>query len=156
MFCNAKRIVDFAVCNAKTPTLAVFLVMLFSLQFALYSLRSRHSFSFVSACRFRHGPVCSQRAIRGGSKRRIEIVTTAKVTSLTLVRFPRNSTSVHFESSNTESALWETNSRAGDFEAVRKVQGRRIGGNDEKRRIAALTRIMRCRTREGNSKRKTF
>jgi len=112
---------DFMVYNAKISTLPVFLVMLSSLQFVLYSPRLRHSFSFVSACRFRHGPVCSQWTIRGGSKRWIEIVTTAKVTSLTLVWFPRNSTSVHFELSNTESALWETNSCADDFEAVRKV-----------------------------------
>lgn len=111
--------------NAKIPIFTIFLIMLFSLQFALYSLRLRHSFSFVSTCRFRHGPVRSQRAIYGGSKRRIEIVTTAKVTSLTLVRFPRNSTSMHFESSNTESALWETNSRAGNFEGWGGKYGKR-------------------------------
>lgn len=122
-----------------------------SSMFALYSFRSRHSFSFVSACRFRHGPVRSQRAIRGSSKRRIEIVTTAKVTSLTLVRFPQNSMSVHFDSSNTESALWETNLHAGDFEAARKGKGEKDwgeGGSGEKRKITTLTRIMRCRTRE--------
>lgn len=118
-----ERIVILRRITAKIPASAIFLVILASIQFALYSLRSRHSFSFVSACRFRHGPVRSQRAIRGGSKRRIEIVTTAKVTSLTLVRFPQNSMSVHFESSNAESALWETNLRAGDFEAVRKGKG---------------------------------
>jgi len=114
MFCSVECIVILRHITRKSR-LSLFSIMLSSLQYALYSLRSRHSFSFVSACYFRHGPVRNQRAIRGDSKRRIEIVTTAKVTSLILVRFPRNSTSMHFESSNTESALWETNSRVGRF-----------------------------------------
>jgi len=128
MFCNVERIVILRHITRKSR-LSLFSIMLSSLQYALHSLRSRHSFSFVSACYFRHGPVRSQRAIRGGSKRRIEIVTTAKVTSLTLVRFSRNSTFMHFESSNTESALWETNSRIGRFwsceESARGIGGQR-------------------------------
>lgn len=35
---------------------------------------------------------------------------------------------MHFEASDTVSALWETNSRAGDFEAERKVHAEEDGG----------------------------